>query len=57
MQSYGILFDPNFKVPVVPIYLDRKEYMMCLYLDLKKAFDKVNNDILLWKENNYNILE
>jgi hypothetical protein len=36
-------------------HLDRNEFVMGLYLDLRKAFDVVNHDILLWNIYNYGI--
>jgi hypothetical protein len=36
-------------------HLDRNQFVMWLYLDLRKAFDTVNHHILLWKLYNYGI--
>ena len=35
--------------------LDNKEYVLGIYLDLKKTFDTVDHSSLLWKLNNYGI--
>ena len=36
-------------------HLDNHEYTIGIYLDLQKAFDTVNHDILLYKLSNYGI--
>ena len=36
-------------------WLDEGNYVLGIYLDLTKAFDTVNYDILLWKLNQYGI--
>ena len=36
-------------------HLDKREYVIGIYLDLQKAFDTVNYDILLYKLSNYGI--
>jgi len=34
-------------------HLDKREYVIGIYLDLQKAFNTVNYDILLYKLSNY----
>jgi hypothetical protein len=36
-------------------HLSRNEFVTGLHLDLRKAFDTVNHNILLWKSYNYGI--
>jgi len=35
--------------------LDNKDYVMGIYLDLKKAFNTVDHTMLLWKQYKYGI--
>jgi hypothetical protein len=63
LYDYQFGFRPNHSTSLALIevidniyyHLDRNEFVMGLYLDLRKAFDTVNHDILLWKLYNYGI--
>ena len=69
LQKYKILYEFQFGfrkhhstvlallevIDKIYQYIDKHQFVIGIYLDLQKAFDTVNHDILLYKLQNYEI--